>query len=56
MTDLKLHNIFVQKQSKKWIKNKRKIGCFKVCKKLIVVREGIINAFKNGVFPYINGF
>ena len=23
---------------------------------MIVVREGIINAFKNGVFPYIDGF
>ena len=37
-------------------KNKRKRRYFKVCKKLLSIREKIIRAFEKGVFLCIDGF
>ena len=37
-------------------KNKRKRWYFKVCKKLLSIREKIIRAFEKGVFLCIDGF
>ena len=38
------------------LKIKEKDDTLKSTKRLIVIREGVINTFKKGAFPYIDGF
>ena len=41
---------------KNQIKINEKNGTLKSAKKLFFIRQGIIRAFKRGIFPYIDGF
>ena len=51
-----INNLNNNYNPKKQIKIKEKDDTLKSSKKIFLIREKIINAFKKGIFPYIDGF